>query len=169
MKLVRISLFYIYILLIGFFAIGNITLASQDTDVLSLKIVPSVNNQSQVDAYILDQKWQATVSNNKSFWYKYEYNTTELQKNKDLWWQIQWWFINFGTILSFLAYLIRLITNVAIVAGAFFVIRWWYEYALQTFGGKPKTTEYIKNVVIGIFIMSFSYWVIKVLAFTFLQ
>ena len=141
MKLVRISLFYIYILLIGFFAIGNITLASQDTDVLSLKIVPSVNNQSQVDAYILDQKWQATVSNNKSFWYKYEYNTTELQKNKDLWWQIQWWFINFGTILSFLAYLIRLITNVAIVAGAFFVIRWWYEYALQTFGGKPKTTE----------------------------
>ena len=44
-----------------------------------------------------------------------------------------------------------------------------YKRQLQTFGGKAKTTEYIKNVFIGIFIMSFAYGLIKILAFTFLE
>lgn len=167
-------LFCIYVLFVGFFAIGDIALATQDTDILSLKIVPTSKDATTMNSLVMRQKWQdadGTPLTNDNAWfrYKYENSTKQLQANKDLWSEIQWWFINFGTILTFLTYLIRLISNVAIVAGAFFVIKWGYEYALQTFGGKAKTTEYIKNVVIGIFIMSFSYGVIKILAFTFLQ
>lgn len=165
----KVRKFLLYILLLWGFGIWSFSYAqNQDTDILNLKIIPTVQDKNNLDMSIIDQKWEAW-NDSIGFWYKYEKNTNLMQKKWDLWWQIQWWFINISTILSFLAYLIRLISNIAIVAWAFFVIRWWYEYALQTFGGKAKTTEYIKNVFIGIFIMSFAYGIIKILAFTFLE
>ena len=182
MKLVRKFLLYIYILFVWFLSISSFVIAAGQTDdILNLKIVPSVKNDwTDMNNYINIQKWNDfgeyasdwkwnPLKAPTSFWYKYQIWTEKLQKNNDLWWEIQWWFININTILTFLAYIIRLMSNVAIAAGAFFVVKGGYEYAMQTFGGKTKTTEYIKNVVMWIFIMSFAYGFIKILSFTFLE
>lgn len=175
-KKVRQYLIYIFILFVWFFAINGNAFASDSSiskDIQDIRIVPTVENANQVDAYITLLKWDSKSSkeNSWSFRNKYEYATNELQSTNDLWWQLAWWFINFNTILQYLAYLIRVIANIAIAVAALFIIRWWYEYVMQAFNYKAKTAPsvYITNIVIWIFIMSFAYGIIKILAFTFLQ
>lgn len=179
MKSVRQYLIYIFILFVWFLVFANDKALAIERpvdlwkDVSELRIVPLPGNQLILDNYIKIQKWEAGFTDqwpaDLSFWNKYEVITNKLQTKGDLWWQVVGGFVNFNTILFYLAYLIRVISNIAIAIAALFIIRWGYEYVMQTFLWDKKTTTYITNIVIWIFVMAFAYGIIRILAFTFLN
>lgn len=73
-----------------------------------------------------------------------------------------------NTILNYVVYLVRFISQIALVIGAFMIIRAGYKYAAAAFTGKPAGSEDIKNAIIGILIVVFSYAIIKILTEAFL-
>lgn len=62
----------------------------------------------------------------------------------------------------------RFLSQLALVIGAAMIIFAGYKYASAAFTGKPGGQEDIKNAIIGILIVVFSYAIIKILTSAFL-
>jgi hypothetical protein len=70
-----------------------------------------------------------------------------------------------------LAYLLKLWTQLTMLIGLFMIIYAGYNYALSAFWKDESADgqKKIKNVMIGIFIISISYWLYRLIDYTFLQ
>lgn len=72
-----------------------------------------------------------------------------------------------NTILNYVVYLVRFLSQIALVIGAAMIIYAGYKYAASSFGEKPEPAM-IKNAIIGVLIVIFSYAIIKFLTSAFL-
>lgn len=85
--------------------------------------------------------------------------------------QLKTWLVTRNSIVCLLAYLLKLWTQLTMLIGMFMIIYAWYNYALSAFW-KDESTDWqkkIKNVAIWIFIISISYWLYRLIDYTFLQ
>ena len=80
------------------------------------------------------------------------------------------WVINWDSILEYLIYLIRFISQVWILIGAVMILYAWYCYAVAIFhnSGPSQGSSAIKNAIIGVVIITFSYAIMKILTSAFL-
>ena len=73
------------------------------------------------------------------------------------------------TILDYLVYAIKFMSQVGILIGAIRIIYAGYCYATQIFAGQSgKGNEAIKNALLGVIIIVFSYAIMKLLTAAFL-
>ena len=72
-----------------------------------------------------------------------------------------------NTLLNYVVYLVRFLSQMALVVGAVMIIYAGYKYAASAFGQKPDPAL-IKNAIIGVLIVIFSYALIKILTSAFL-
>lgn len=71
-------------------------------------------------------------------------------------------------ILDYVVYAIRFLSQIALIVGAGMIIWSGYKYASASFTGKDPGTGDIKNAVLGVLVVIFSYAIIKALSAAFL-
>lgn len=75
-----------------------------------------------------------------------------------------------STILDYIVYLVRFLSQVGILIGGVMIIYAGYLYGSNIFAGKAGDgKKAIKNAIIGILIIIFSYVIIKTLTSMFLE
>ncbi|MDR3169197.1 MAG: hypothetical protein LBU27_05595 [Candidatus Peribacteria bacterium] len=74
-----------------------------------------------------------------------------------------------NTILQYLVYLVKFISQIGLVIGAGMIIYAGYLYATNIFGGKTTSgNSAIKYAIIGILVISFAYAIMKIFTSAFL-
>lgn len=77
--------------------------------------------------------------------------------------------LNRDTILEYIAYIIRFLSQVGLLIGAGMIIYAGYQYATTIFSGDwGKGSSAIKNAILGIIIITFSYAIMKLLTSLFM-
>lgn len=103
----------------------------------------------------------------ETVWSKYdeEYNKIE----DDLWTQFATGIMGWNTILNFAAHLVNRMSNVWLVIWALMIIYSWYIYASAVItGNSSRWSEPVKNAIIWIVIIIFSYAIMRIITYMFL-
>ena len=120
----------------------------------------------------IDNRWETAVqelinSSGGTFVGKYKGKAKELEKNVAA--QLNSWIVNFSGITGLLVHIVKLLLDAAMVIGFLMIIYSGYIYATGVFTGNvTKWNNAIKNAVIGLLIVIFSYTIIKILTAMFL-
>ena len=77
--------------------------------------------------------------------------------------QVASWIMNRGTIMDYLVFLVKFLSQLWITVWAIFIMYAWYIYMLKVFGGKGNPNTAIKNAIIWVIIVIFSYAILKFL------
>lgn len=74
------------------------------------------------------------------------------------------------TLLQYVVYLIRFVSQIGILVGAIWIIIAGYKYAVAVFNGgdTSEANDNIKNAIIGVVIIAMSYGFMKILTNAFL-
>lgn len=129
------------------------------------------------DDYVIIPEWQnnSTAVNKlmspdyskwETVWKLYDKN-----KSNDVWTQMATWIMDWNTILNFIVYLVKFLSQLALVIWAVMIIYAWYLYGLSVFNGSnvSKGTTAIKNAIIWILIVIFSFSIMKIITSMFLR
>ena len=78
--------------------------------------------------------------------------------------------MDWSTLLTYLAYLIRFLSEAGLFVGACFIIYAGYIYASNVFTGKDPSAgkTAITNAIIGVIVITFSYAIMKAITAAFL-
>lgn len=105
-------------------------------------------------------------------WDEYNKAAADLQKTKDLWAQMASWIFTRDTLLDYLAYLIKFLSEIGIFVGACFIVYAGYLYATSVFTWNSNSTsdgnKAIKNAIVWVLVITFSYAIMKAITAAFL-
>lgn len=105
-------------------------------------------------------------------WDEYNKAANDLQATKDLWAQMASGIFTRDTLLDYLAYLIKFLSEVGIFVWACFIVYAGYLYATSIFnsdsGATSKGNTAIKNAIIWVLVITFSYAIMKAITAAFL-
>ena len=74
------------------------------------------------------------------------------------------------TLLDYVVYLVRFLSQIGLVIGVVMIIYAGYLYATQIFGGKAESgKKAITNAIIWVLVVSFSYAIMKLLTSAFIS
>ncbi|MEI8091155.1 MAG: hypothetical protein WCG98_02665 [bacterium] len=75
------------------------------------------------------------------------------------------------TLLDYVVYIVRFLSQIGLVIGALMIIYAGYLYATSVFSGGnvAKGNTAIKNAIIGVIVVAFSYAIMKLLTSAFLS
>lgn len=130
-------------------------LLAQWTD---FEIIPEAEDQSQVTEAVQDvgsEGWQV--------WDKYNQQAENL--SEDLWAQMASGIMTRDTLLDYVVYVVRFLSQIGLVIGAIMIIYAGYLYATTIFWAwdVSKWKKAITNAIIGILVIAFSYAIMKLL------
>lgn len=77
--------------------------------------------------------------------------------------QVASWIMNRDTIMNYLVFLVKFLSQLWITVGVIFIMYAWYIYMLRIFSGKGNPKTAIKNAIIWVIIVIFSYAILKFL------
>lgn len=77
--------------------------------------------------------------------------------------QIASWIMNRNTIIDYLKYLVKFLSQLGLVVWTGFIMYAWYKYMVSVFNGWKLPKETIKNAIIWVIIVVFSYAIMKTL------
>lgn len=130
----------------------------------NLEIIPDTNDQTIWEAVErVGNEWG-------SVWDNYNKEAEKLQEEWDLGAQMASGIFTWDTLLDYLAYLIKFLSEVGIFVGACFIIYAWYLYSSHIFTGKDPSSgnKAIKNAILGVVVITFSYAIMKAITAAFL-
>lgn len=121
----------------------------------SFVLIPEAEN----DSWVEDVKDLQTLKPDKDFWTDYNKYWNKYAKDKDLWTQIASWVVTRDTIMLLVTRIVKFVSNAALVVWSLMVIYAGYLYILSAISGDQagKANEAIKDAVIGIVLVIFSY------------
>ena len=77
--------------------------------------------------------------------------------------------MTWDTLLDYAAYLVRFLSQVGLFIGAVMIIWAGYQYATAVFSGSAPSNDPIKNAIVGILVITFSYALIRIATRMFLS
>ena len=77
--------------------------------------------------------------------------------------QIASWIMNRDTIMNYLVFVVQFLSQLWLVVWTWFIIYAWYKYMLSVFNGWKVPSETVKNAIIWVIIIIFSYAIMKTL------
>jgi hypothetical protein len=78
--------------------------------------------------------------------------------------------MNRNTLIDYFVYVVRFMSQMALLIGAVMVIYAGYSYAMASFGDETANgNNAIKNATIGIIIVIFAYAIIRILTIAFIK
>lgn len=77
--------------------------------------------------------------------------------------QLASWIMNRDTIVNYLVYVIKFLSQLWIVIGVVFIMYAWYKYMISIFNWFKTPSTTIKNAIIWVIIVIFSYAIMKIL------
>lgn len=75
--------------------------------------------------------------------------------------QLASWIMNWNTIMNYIVYVVKFLSQIWLAIGAIFIMYAWYQYMLSVFSWKNAPSGTIKNAIIWVFIVIFSYAILK--------
>jgi hypothetical protein len=149
-------------ILITLWSISLITSATTNY----LHIIPETTSGTQKSAaQIVNDvaKWAGTVNK------RYNKEAEEIAKSNDIWRAFETWVMNWDIILKYIVYIIRFINQLWILIWSIMILYAWYLYATSIFWWKASEGKNaIKNAIIWIIVIIFSYAIWKGLESMFL-
>lgn len=128
-----------------------------------INIIPESNTWDKEISEKVENVW-------KKWWVVMErYNTKAKELDWDVWAQMASGIMNWDTLLNYAIYLVNFLSWIWLLIWACMIIYAWYIYSTSVFtGNASKWTDAIKNAIIGVLIVIFSYAIINVLTHMFL-
>lgn len=174
MKFIKKLFFGLFLFSLLWFNISVLAASSNDTNFV---IIPNGSstvsnpNWSQ-NSTTTTTPWQAVKdistkdpSWKQSLWDKYNSQA----KTMDVWTQMATWIMNWDTIINYIAYLVRFLSQLALVIWAWMIIFAWYKYAMQVYWWKAQDwATAIKDAIIWIIVVTFAYAIIRIVSYAFL-
>ena len=148
------------ILFISFFAVllapNNICLAQDDLTVNGFDIIPELNEEEIGE---INEKIKRIWSEWWHVWDHYNDEASQLSTSK----QIASWIMNRDTIMNYLIFVVQFLSQLWLVVWAVFIIYAWYNYMLSVFKWWQTPTTTIKNAILWVLVVIFSYAIMRVL------
>ena len=132
------------------------TNADSDLDVDWFEIMPKLS------------WWQITEVNEaiKEIWGKgwevwktYNSKADKLKTSE----QIASWIMNRDTLMNYLVFIVQFLSQLWILVWACFIMYAWYKYMLSVFSWWKTASSTLKNAIIGVIIVIFSYAIMRIL------
>lgn len=134
-----------------------------------LHIIPESQSSPQEIQKIITEIWDISGKN----WVLDNYNekALELEKKGDLGTAFATGVFSWKTIIKYIAYLMKFMSQLGLLIWGIMVLYAGYQYATVLFGGKgPNDAKNaIKNAVIGILVIIFSYAIFRALVAMFIE
>lgn len=133
-----------------------ITHAQGDLEVEWFNIMPELDESeiSQIDEKIEDI-WSEWWEVNR----KYYQASLELTTSQ----QVAWWIMNWDTIMNYLVFIVQFLSQLWLVVWGLFIMYAGYKYVTSVFNWWKVPNETVKNAIIWIIIVIFSYAIMKIL------
>lgn len=129
---------------------------AQDLEVDGFNIMPELT-----DAEIQDINTKITTIWSE-WWHVWEHYTDEAGKLTTSQ-QVASWIMNWDTLLNYLVFVVQFLSQLWLVVGVVFIMYAGYGYMLSVFKGWKVPTETVKNAIIWVIIVIFSYAIMKTL------
>lgn len=133
-------------------------------------IVPEQTDKTQVqqDVEAVGDVHIDTKDKYNSVWDKYK----EISKrDRELWDELASGIMNWDTLLNYVVYLVRFLSQLGLLIWAIMIVYAWYMYATTVFSGgnASKGKSAIQYAIIGIVVIGFSYAIIRLLTSMFIE
>lgn len=160
MKKLLIWSFKIFMLLFSIFLfLPTVTNAeSSDLDVEWFEIMPKLDEEETTAVNTAIQEiWS-------SWWHVWEiYNATANSTGFTTSEQLASWIMNRDTIMNYIVFVVRFLGQLWLLVWAGFIMFAWYKYMLSVFNWNKAPSSTLKNAIIGVLIVIFSYAIMKIL------
>lgn len=77
--------------------------------------------------------------------------------------QLASWIMNWDTIVNYLAYVIKFISQLWLTVWVVFIMIAWYKYMVSVFNWQKTWKDHVKNAIIWVIIVIFSYAIMKIM------
>jgi len=140
------------------------------SDDVDFAIIPEAVNEKQIsgDVAAVGNVHVVTNDKEKSVWDVYKRIGTKEKRN--LGDRLASGILSWDTLLDYVVYLVKFLSQVGLLIGAAMIIYAGYMYATQIFGwdtSKGKTS--IKYAIIWVIVISFSFAIIRIITNAFLE
>lgn len=130
------------------------TTDAQDVDWFT--IIPKIK-----DTWAIDTKIERIWSEWWQVWKHYTDEADQMEPEE----QIASWIMNWDTILNYLVFVVKFLSQLWLLVWVMFIMYAWYKYMVSVFvwwktNGAPST---LKNAIIWVIIVIFSYAIMKTL------
>ena len=125
-------------------------------------IIPKDQSQTQTTKYV-EQVSQSNGSVRDTY-NEIAYGKLDNNVGAQLW----SWIITRDTILDYLVYLIRFMSQIWLVIGAASIIYTWYQFAAYSFSWQQPKKELIVSAIEWVLIIAFSYAIIRIVTEAFI-
>ncbi len=133
-----------------------VSAADDDLEVNWFNILPELNEKeiAEVNTKIttIGQTWW-------NVWKAYNEAASGMTTSQ----QIASWIMNWDTIMDYLVFVVQFLSQLWLTVGAWFIIYAWYTYMLSVFNWNKVKSDVIKNAIIWVVIVIFSYAIMKTL------
>ena len=143
--------------LTSFYTVNADQQTVNDLEVDWFNIMPELTEGEISD---IDKKIEDIWSKWWEVWEKYNKEATTLTTSQ----QVASWIMNWDTVMNYLVFIVQFLSQLGLVVWAVFIMIAWYKYIVSVFNGwKWATPDAIKNAIIWIFIVIFSYAIMRIL------
>lgn len=130
--------------------------AEEDIEVDWFNIIPEIEDTTDINKHI-KEIWE-------SWWnVRKKYNEVASSADFSTSEQISSWIMNWDTIMNYLVFIVQFLSQLGLVVWAVFIMIAWYKYAVSLFQWWKVPSSTVKNAIIGIFIVIFSYAIMRIL------
>jgi len=93
------------------------------------------------------------------FWKNYR----DAHKDLSFWERLASWIIGVDDIFNYLVFVIQFLSQLGLLVWVFFIMYAWYKYMLSVFNWGKTASSTLKNAIIWVIIVIFSYAIMKIL------
>ena len=124
--------------------------------------VDGFNIMPELTGWQIDKIDQAIVEIWSTWWKvmeKYKQTAEGLKTSE----QIASWIMTRNTIMDYLVFVVQFLSQLWLVVWAIFIMYAWYKYMISVFNNSKIPSETIKNAIIWVIIVIFSYAIMRIL------
>ncbi len=144
------------------FAQNNPNFQSPDPNSDQIQIMPKVTT-NEIESAQKAVQWSS--SDTSTVWDRYNNTAKDLNTQTQIVTGVMTW----DTILNYLVILLRFLSQIGIVIGSLMFIYVGYQYIMSVITGDSEPSkDLIKNAIIGIIVIIFSYAIMRILTRAFL-
>ena len=139
------------------FILPNITNAGDDEiPIDGFNIIP------ELESWEIEDMWKKVEDIWKTPW-----KVQDIYKETAAWLstkeQLATWIMNRDTILNYLTFIIKFLSQLWLLVWTIFIMIAWYKYVVSLFNWWKVPSESVKNAIIWIIIVIFSYAIMRIL------
>ena len=147
----------IFTLIFSIFSLSINTSIADDLVVDGFNIIPELSDDETKEANEkIDEIW-------KVWWHVMEKYRQVASNDFNTSQQLATWVMNRDTLMNYLVFVIKFLSQLWLLVWTIFIIYAWYKYMVSVFESWKTPSSTIKNAIIWVLIIIFSYAIMRIL------